>query len=403
MLRILYLAHDLSDPAIRRRVLALQTGNAAVTLAGFRRGEQAAAAINGVTAIELGTTEDARFLQRAGAVARACMNLGTTLHGVVRPNLIIARNLEMLAVARRAVALFGDDIPIVYECLDIHRLLLRNDLGGRALRAAERRLGSEVSLLITSSPAYVENYFQPLSGLQAPVMLLENKVLELEDENPVVPAPRPPTESEPWKIGWFGALRCRKSLDLLSRFSRAMEGKVEIVVRGRPAYTELKDFDSFMRGEPFMSFRGAYRNPEDLSEIYGEVQFCWAIDFFEEGQNSAWLLPNRMYEGCRYGAVPIAIAGTETARFIGGRDIGFVLQQASVDALVELFSGVDHKSYVDAATRIADQGAKQWTFRRNDCLELVNHLSAIANAPEPASRNTAQVAAATMEMELNDR
>ena len=51
---------------------------------------------------------------------------------------------------------------------------------------------------------------------------------------------------------------------------------------------------------------------------------------------SAWLLPNRIYEGCRYGTVPIAIEGTETARFIAGRDIGFVLKDASVEGLVAL-------------------------------------------------------------------
>ncbi len=390
MLRILYLAHDLSDPAIRRRVLALQTGNAEVTLAGFRRGESAGAAIGSLTTIELGTTEDARFIQRAGAVARACLSLGTALRGVVKPDIVIARNLEMLAVARRAVSLFGGDVPIVYECLDIHRLLLRQDFSGRMLRAAEARLGRDVSLLVTSSPAFVENYFQPLSGIEAPVMLLENKVLELDDDIALVPDPRPPADDEPWLIGWFGALRCRKSLDLLSRFSRAMEGKVEIVVRGRPTYAELKDFDSFMRAEPFMSFRGAYRNPEDLSEIYGEVHFTWAIDFFEEGQNSAWLLPNRIYEGCRYGTVPIAIEGTETARFIARRDIGFVLKDASVEGLVALFSQIDRQRYVEAAGSIVEQGARQWTFRRDDCLDLVQRLSAIAHSGETAFRGRAQ-------------
>ena len=141
MLRILYLAHDLSDPAIRRRVLALQTGNAEVTLAGFRRGESAGAAIGSLTTIELGTTEDARFIQRAGAVARACLSLGTALRGVVKPDIVIARNLEMLAVARRAVSLFGGDVPIVYECLDIHRLLLRQDNALRRLLPLAERLG----------------------------------------------------------------------------------------------------------------------------------------------------------------------------------------------------------------------------------------------------------------------
>ena len=39
MLHILYLVHDLSDPAVRRRVIMLQAGGAKVTVAGFRRAQ----------------------------------------------------------------------------------------------------------------------------------------------------------------------------------------------------------------------------------------------------------------------------------------------------------------------------------------------------------------------------
>ena len=117
----------------------------------------------------------------------------------------------------------------------------------------------------------------------------------------------PPAAGEPWKIGWFGALRCRKSLELLAAFTRQMDGRFEVVLRGRPAYSEFDDFDGLVAAEPYIRFAGPYRNPEDLAAIYGEVHFSWAIDFFEEGLNSSWLLPNRLYEGCRFGAVPIAM------------------------------------------------------------------------------------------------
>ncbi len=49
-----------------------------------------------------------------------------------------------------------------------------------------------------------------------------------------------------------------------------MEGRFEIVLRGRPAYSEFSDFDGFVSDAPFMRFGGPYRNPEDLAAIYGE-------------------------------------------------------------------------------------------------------------------------------------
>lgn len=379
MLKILYLVHDLADPAVRRRVLMFQSGGAEVTLAGFRRSENALTAVEGIAPIELGKTADGRFAQRIGAVARSCLAIGARLGKVARPDVIVARNLEMLAVANRATSHFGGDVPIVYECLDIHRLLLRNDVVGKALRAAETRLGRNAELLITSSPAFIEQYFRTVSDLDLPTLLLQNQVLELDqDDLAHVAVATSATPGLPWRIGWFGALRCAKSLALLSQLSRAMAGRVEIVLRGRPAYSEFEDFDGFVRNEPFMSFHGSYRNPEDLARIYSDVHFSWAIDFFEEGQNSSWLLPNRLYESCRHGTVPIALAGTETARFLAARNLGFILPDASTDRLTDLFTSMNDETYGAAVERIHSLGPAPWTFSRADCQHLVKRLSTLA-------------------------
>jgi len=375
MLDVLYLAHDVADPAIRRRTLTLEAGGAKVTVAGFRRGADTPSA-NGV--IELGITRDGKFAQRIAAVGKAAMVLGGKLRGVGRPGIIIARNLEMLALANRANAIFGGDIPIVYECLDIHRLLLRKNFAGRALRAAEQYLGRNVSLLVTSSPAFIENYFRPISQLKAPTLLLENMVIDLGDGTAIKPVlPRPPEPGAPWKIGWFGALRCQKSLKLLAEFSRAMDGKFEIVLRGRPAYSEFDDFDGFVKNEPFMTFHGPYKNPEDLAAIYHEVHFSWGIDFFEEGLNSSWLLPNRLYEGCRYGAVPIAMRGTETARFLSAKHIGLLLDRAGSAVLARLLADMTPARYLAEFDRVAGTGSEDWVFDKADCQRLVNRLTAL--------------------------
>ncbi|WP_236016291.1 glycosyltransferase [Brucella endophytica] len=421
MLQVLYLVHDLSDPAVRRRVVMLQAGGAAVTLAGFRRSREPVLQVAGVSPIDLGKTGDGRFAQRMAAVARAALTLKASLKHVAKPDVIIGRNLEMLALANRARSIFSggaEDIPVVYECLDIHRLLLRQDPVGRALRSIERALGRKVSLLITSSPAFVRNYFEPYGQVNAPVELVENKVLEVApspffplagkvsaeqtdgggdvcafagdlDVNvitPIRPLTRTPSPQggrggpgEPWKIGWFGALRCRRSLALLSEFSRRMEGRVEIILRGRPAYTEFEDFDAEVAAEPYMQFFGSYRNPEDLSGIYGEVHFTWAIDFFEEGLNSSWLLPNRLYEGCRYHCVPIAMEGTETARFLKRLGIGFTLARPDADELARL---LDAERYEQARARVAAQDSSTWICNEDDCRALVGRLSTLLSVRE---------------------
>ena len=48
-------------------------------------------------------------------------------------------------------------------------------------------------------------------------------------------------------------------------------------------------------------YGGPYRNPDDLEEIYRPIHFICAVDYLDEGTNSDWLLPNRIYEGGRLG------------------------------------------------------------------------------------------------------
>jgi len=372
MLHILYLVHDLYDPAVRRRMMMLAAGGARVTLAGFRRGDKPIGEVAGVAPIDLGITADGKFLARAATLSAAAVRLRGSLRDIDAPDLIIGRNLEMLALANRAQRLFGGDAPIVYECLDIHRLLLREDAIGRGMRAAERTLARQASLLLTSSPAFLRQYFEPRGQFAGPIMLLENKVLALgTTAAEVVTAP---AFEAPIRIGWFGALRCHRSLTLLAAFTRRMEGRYQAVLRGRPAQSEFADFEADVAAEPHLSFEGPYRNPEDLAAIYGGVHFTWAIDFFEAGQNSDWLLPNRLYEGCRHGAVPIAMAGTETARFLLDRGIGLILPAPTAEALEMLLSPIDTPAYAAARQAVAAEPLQAWTADETDCRALVERL-----------------------------
>ncbi|QND67116.1 glycosyltransferase family 4 protein [Mesorhizobium loti] len=381
MLHVLYLVHDVSDPAVRRRITMLRAGGAQVTLAGFRRTTNPIADVEGLRPIDLGATRDGRFGQRLAAVAKAALSIGSKLGAMPRPDLIIARNLEMLALTRRARSAFGASVPIVYECLDIHRLVLRNDLLGRALRATERFLARDVKLLVTSSPAFIANYFEPFRQVAAPIELVENKYFEAAA---ILPGASERVESPvgpPWRIGWFGALRCRRSLELLADFSRRMEGRFEIVLRGRPALSEFPDFHGFVEAEPWLSFGGPYRNPEDMAAIYNDVHFSWAIDFFEAGQNSEWLLPNRLYEGCRFGAVPISMGNTETGRFLKQQDIGVLLPDASREALEAALGKMEEHRFARLKGRVLARNPRTWSYDRSDCRALVERLRSLTAMP----------------------
>jgi hypothetical protein len=126
-----------------------------------------------------------------------------------------------------------------------------------------------------------------------------------------------------------------------------------------------------------VSFGGAYLYPDDLAQIYSDVHMVWAIDFFEEGQNSAWLLPNRIYEGCLNGAVPIALAGTETAAFIERHGIGVVIPDIEPQTLQTLFAGMTPERLRGLARGVAAIGARAFRCEAEECVALVSRLAGV--------------------------
>lgn len=374
MPRILYLVHNLTDPSVARRVEMFSMGGAEVEVAGFRRADSPPAEQSVIRMLELDVTYDARMLHRLFATVRASTSAHAWGQSFSRPDVIVARNLEMLAIANRLQSLWVPMPAVVYECLDIHGLLLREDGIGGALRQVEQRLMRQAGLLITSSPAFVAHHFNARPA--PPVVLVENKVfapgLDRPGDNPALRG-----ELAPWRIGWFGALRCEKSLQALAGLAQAMAGKVEVTLRGRPARTEFSDFDRTVSQAQHLGFSGAYRYPDDLASIYSDVHFAWAIDFFQSGQNSDWLLPNRIYEGCLNGAIPIALAGTETAAFVERLGIGIVVPDVEVQTLVDLFSSLTEDHVVALASRVASLDRNVFQCSADECRALVSRLAAM--------------------------
>ena len=371
---ILYLAPDLDDTAVWRRVRMLEIGGANVTVAGFSRG----ATPHPASAIVLGRTQDGRMVQRLGAVARAAFGLRRRLAAVPRPDAVVARNLEMLALAagsglrwpdvtgRRAAA----PPRLVYEVLDIHRMMVGDSVRARSLRAVERRLAARAGLLLTSSPGFVRHYFVP-HGIGADrVRLVENKPLATEGS---IPTPAPLPVSGPLAIGWFGILRCQWSLRTLDALTRGAHGRYRVDLRGRPALDAIPDFHAVVAANPDLRFEGAYR-PEDLPRHYGEVALTWMVDRFDAGGNSDWLLPNRLYEGGAQGRIPVALDGTEVAAELRRRGLGLILPRPDIAAVESLLGQLVQADLDRLGTAVRACPTSSWTTSAEECADLLRDM-----------------------------
>ncbi len=349
MTTIAFFGHNVADAAIRRRIEAFEADGLDVRGYMARRGP---AFDPGWPVVDLGETRDGAFVQRIRSVfsgaARAAAD--PALDGA---DVLYARNLDMLATAFLAKRKRGLGTPVIYECLDVHRLMVRNDPVGLGLRAIERSLLSRCQALVVSSPGFLANYFEPRHAGRYRSVLVENRLAEGMAYGPR-PAPRTHDAAAPLRLGWVGVLRCGRSFRLLCQLADAFPGRLEIHLHGRPAHNEIDDFDAHIARRANMTYHGPYRAPEDLAGIYAGIDTVWAGDFMEAGYNSVWLLPNRIYEGGYYATPPIAPAGTQTAAWIDRHDSGVLVAEPLEIRLPEAVAALieNRQPLADAETRL---------------------------------------------------
>ncbi len=373
----MYFVHNLNDPAVARRVAMFRMAGLAVLLVGFWRDHPPAEEIAGAETLALGETFDAAFAHRAlSAMRHSAFPGGRLRREIGSSDVLVARNLEMLAIAVSA-AVRKVAPAIVYEVLDIHRLMLSRAMAGRTLRALERALLKNVALVITSSPAFAREYFAPYQHWSGdpPISLIENKSLVLDERvaealGPEI-APGPP-----WRIGWFGMIRCRRSLAVLAGLAARRPDLLELQIRGRLTREVASDLEKLDTGKA--AYQGPYR-PDELARIYRNVHLNWAIDYFEDEGNSRWLLPNRVYEGGRFQSVPLARRETETAQWLSARGLGVNLldPEHELEPFLENLTSSRFRTLKDAARAapradfVADEG---------DCERLGRLLASAVSA-----------------------
>lgn len=370
---ILYLGHDLDDAALWRRKTMFELGGASVFLAAFERGKIK----RPNTSLSLGLTQDGNFKQRIWRVLMTLWGLPRRLNktGARCPDVIVARNMEALALGVRLKAHWGGTIPLVYELLDIHKLQHGASKKSKVVRAVEAWLLKSTDLVLISSTAFKTHYLDAFGMPHGATILVENKVLmpseELADRSALR---RGPKHAGQITIGWFGILRCNWTLSQLDRLTRAHAGRFHITLRGRPALDQMPDFHHIVEANPDLHFGGAYAWPDDLDAIYDECDFVWMIDRFDSGGNSNWLLPNRLYEGGLFGAVPIGLAGTEIAAWLEAAGIGLILPDLDLETLEAAMCKMSEDHVARLREAVIARPLSHWLCEADDCRALVTQI-----------------------------
>jgi succinoglycan biosynthesis protein ExoL len=207
----------------------------------------------------------------------------------------------------------------------------------------------DAAQVVVSTPAFHRENVDKRHPGRERTLLVENR-LPPGFEYGARPAEHARTQK--LRIGWFGNLRCERSLSLLLDLAARFPDQIELVMRGNPAQAAIADFEERVGGRANVRFGGPYAWPQDLAEIYRGVDLVWAGDFHDPGANSKWLLPNRLYEGGYYGAPPLAPSDSETGRWIDAHGFGFTLAEPLEETLPAFVFGLDRQKLAEARARL---------------------------------------------------
>jgi succinoglycan biosynthesis protein ExoL len=327
--------------------------------------------------VELGKSEEQRLLGRLGVLLRAARVIARHRAIWQTATIVYARNLDLAILTLAGKALTGARAPLVFEVLDIHPLLSQRSFKSAILRWLERRVLNRCQLLVVSSPAYLSEYFRTWQGFSGPAFVLENKWAD-ERSFPQVRQlpfadPGDSAQNARWTIGWFGNMRCRRSLEILCQLADQLTERVTIYMRGFPSLLGNDVLRQAIQNRPNIVFEGEYLAPDQFPEIYSRVHFNWCGDL-SDSENSRWLLSNRIYEGGYFGIPAIAIAGHETGRVVRERELGVVIESPYVSNLKQFLLDLDPADYRIMRRRIEQQPTQNF-LDRGDLARLLETVA----------------------------
>ena len=381
-------AFERGDARVKKRVAALQAQGWRVNGYMFHRIRNKVDEPPFWENVELGITENRKYLRRVFLLAlslrilwqhRAALREASVFYVVNTDNALLA--LAARWMARRP----GEPAPMVLELADVQPTMLGQGLRGKVMRAVERFVLSRTALLVTTSPGFVRNYFTPLQKYTGPLFLLENKVYPSDgitaqpEADPLTPPHRLPARGgRPWVIGLFGAFRCRHSIKLMRELAARFPDRLHFYLRGYPSGTDAAGMAALLEDVPNLEWGGAYQYPGDLADIYGRIDFNWTFDFADAGANSKWLLPNRIYEGGLSGCPALADASTQTGQWVTDHAAGWIFSEPIESSLATFLEKLTESEWLEKQATCA-QLPKSLTCGEADYAALSVALTRLAS------------------------
>lgn len=331
-MKILFVLPVLSDSYYRKRIEKLSEIGVHCSVVGFDRDHYKGKPWT-IPAESLGKIQHGQYFRRLGILLKSIFRIRKSLKN---KDVIYAYNLDVLLISWLATLFQSGDIKIVYDVADIRSILAEEGFVSMILRSLERFLLKRTTVIVVASPAYIDNYFKPIQKIQGDFFVVENKLeKDLSHQTETV---SPITKKNHVTIGYFGMLRCEKSLSVLKQLAENSKGEIRLLLRG--LFLNTEDSEKEFRSLEFAKYDGPFVYPDDLHEMFANVDLVWGAHYQTQA-NKNWAIVNRFYQACYFKRPLIVQAGSQNARLVKHYNIGMEIDLENSKQAIEKIQSVD--------------------------------------------------------------
>ncbi len=260
-----------------------------------------------------------------------------------------ARNIDMLIIAVLARALTASRGAVVYEVLDIQRIFLGD---GRVNRAVRWVKGASQA---GAAPC------RQFAGLHEPLFRARTGLCRRVASPWKTRCRRAPgcrkrcaarmrrNQLPPWIIGWFGVLRCARSLDILALIAERLGDKVAIHLRGMASEDDLPlaEIDARCAERPNTELsRPLPQSGRSASHLWRRA--LRLVHRLSRRRHQFGLAsPNRLYEAGLFGVPALTREGTATARKAEGEHLGWSFAEPLEHSVTQFLATLETGAYDD--------------------------------------------------------
>lgn len=299
---------------------------ATLKIMAFEREE---ASFSQTDCISLGKIKRGKYLSRILNLKNAIKIIAENLKSA---DLAYTWTLDCLIVTILAKFFSGNrKLKIIYNVRDIHKALTKPTIKSALLRRLDKFASRFVDLFVVTSPLYISKYYNEKLGLKnLKCIALENKVQEELWQK----IPRPAEESadrENIVIGYFGLMSYKRSWEVIKNILKISDN-IFFYMRGHNYLGEY--FQNEQAQFENLKYEGAYRNPEDMEEMFGQIDVSWAVNAenYTPDTNDQWAMCNRFYEALYFKKPLIVQEGSAHSGFVAKHDIGICVDIRDINS-----------------------------------------------------------------------